>query len=212
MVSCQCFRPEHWLPGNGRGVSGLPATDVLGRPGAYLGYDDQGGPTTSRQGCLATAVRKACASLDGWGNREMSSQFPNTSAARQVVIAVAAGLILAAMLGLIGFIWHKSSHGAQGGGSAAGSASPRHPATSARAPASSSPATVISSPSPGQTSASVAPPVPAAPAAQYLADLTPLPDESPVTEPEQMGGIFYAHAVSTSSGGWRGISRTPSAM
>jgi NPCBM/NEW2 domain len=130
----------------------------------------------------------------------MSSQSPNSSITGQVIAGVVAGLILAAILGLIGWIWHKSIHEGSGRGSAAGSASAGRPATPTGRSAGSSSGTVTNSSSPGQTPASVAP-APAGPAAVYLADLTALPDEAPVTEPEQMGGVFYAHAVSTSSGG-----------
>jgi hypothetical protein len=39
------------------------------------------------------------------------------------------------------------------------------------------------------------------PACRRTAHWSWLPDEAPATEPVRMGGIFYAHAVSTSSGG-----------
>lgn len=126
------------------------------------------------------------------------SQPPNQGPARQIVISVVAGLILAAILGITGFIYHKST--AQGAPAGPGSVPAATPASNSPSPREASPSANATPTAPGQTQASATDAAPG-PAPQYLADLTPLPDEVPATDPVQMGGISYAHAVSTSSGG-----------
>jgi len=134
-----------------------------------------------------------------------TNQSSNPSTTKQIVISVAAGLILAAILGFIGFIYHKSTTQsappAQGSILDSGSSSDSPSALNASPTANViSPSTDATSTAPGLTHASVTASA-TRPVPQYLADMTPLPDEVPAIEPVQMGGIFYAHAVSTSSGG-----------
>lgn len=122
---------------------------------------------------------------------------------KQIIGSVVAGLIIAAILGVAGWLRHESTHQTPGQPNAAGPATPRPATSSAR----TSTGSVTGSPSPVQTPTTAAPPPPAVPAL-YLADLTPLAGENADTDPQQMGGVFYAHAVSASSGGCAGNHQT----
>lgn len=68
---------------------------------------------------------------------------------------------------------------------------------STASPTASIAAATTAVPTASPSSALSTPPV----AAEYLSDASPLPDDIPDTTPQQMGGVYYLHSVSTASGG-----------
>lgn len=144
----------------------------------------------------------------------MSSQSSDSDTIRQVVIGVVVGLILLLLGGSGRWIIHRLDSNAnrpnRAGAPAYTSISPASsvPFSTSALPAASPTRTPTPTPTPRSTSLSSAPgavgsswAAPAGVSAQYLADLTPLPDDIPETTPQEMGGVYYPHSVSTPSGG-----------
>ena len=85
---------------------------------------------------------------------------------------------------------------------AAGSSLPiSDQATGPSTPTSAVPSQVPSTSIPSTVQTPSQTPTVVGPTPEYLSDLTPLPGATPSTDPEQMGGVMYAHAIGTSSGG-----------
>jgi hypothetical protein len=137
----------------------------------------------------------------------MSSQASGSDTIRQVSIGVVAGLILLLLEGSGRWIIHRlDSHANQPSSAGAPAYTSTSPTSNERSSAYALPA-ASQTPTPQSTSLSSAPgavgssAAPAGVSAQYLTDLTPLPDDAPETTPQEMGGVYYAHSVSTLSGG-----------
>jgi serine/threonine protein kinase len=130
---------------------------------------------------------------------------PQRRAGRKLAAALTGTAVLVAAALLIVRPWHGTSAQAP-----SPSTSPSAPQSSRLkptsgsqttnstvSPAASFAATTAAAPTPSPSSALSTPPV----VAEYLSDATPLPDDIPDTTPQQMGGIYYLHSVSTESGG-----------
>jgi hypothetical protein len=143
----------------------------------------------------------------------MSTKRRRSKSVRQVTINAIAGLIVALLISLAGLVIHQLDS-KTAGASSPGTTNPTS-ATTDNSQSSPSPTEVQSQtnassdqqsptkspaqPSFAQSSSGALSSAPVV--AEYLSDLTPLPNDTPDTTPQQMGGIYYLHSISTDSGG-----------
>jgi NPCBM/NEW2 domain len=137
----------------------------------------------------------------------MSTSRRRSKSVRQVTISVIAGLIVALIISLAGFIIH-GLHPKSAAANPLETSPPTsvidespqpNPSPTATQPQTSSPSVQLSPTQP--SSAQSPPPSSALALAEYLSDMTPLPNDTPYTTPQQMGGIYYTHSLSAPSGG-----------
>jgi hypothetical protein len=141
----------------------------------------------------------------------MNTRRRRSKSVRQVTTSVIAGLIVALIISLAGLMIHQLNSKSVAA-SSPGTAAPTS-TTSETSQSDSTPSEVQTNPSPApqsstQSAAQTSPAQPSSGAlssaplvAEYLSDLSPLPNDTPETTPQQMGGIYYLHSVSTASGG-----------